>query len=107
MLVRLALDAQPMSTVATHLAPYVLAGFVAGMLYFGALRWMTWRLARPGGRAWGWLGLLQAIRIAALTALLLWAAHRGGGPLLALAVGVMSARLALVRRVRSALRLGR
>jgi len=99
-----------MSTVATHLAPYVLAGFVAGMLYFGALRWMTWRLAGPGGRAWGswgWLGLLQAIRIAGVTALLLWAARRGGGPLLALAAGVMSARLSLVQRVRSAMRLGR
>ncbi|HSB25930.1 MAG TPA: hypothetical protein VLE94_22745, partial [Burkholderiaceae bacterium] len=67
-----------MSSVATHLAPYALAGFVAGMLYFGALRWMTWRLVRPGGRAWGWLGLLQAIRIATVAALLLWAARRGG-----------------------------
>ena len=81
------------------LALHVTAGLAIGGLYFGSLWWSTHRFAL-GGPAGALLGGI-ALRFAVLGGTL-WVASRAGAlPLLATALGVLVARFAVMRRVRS------
>jgi F1F0 ATPase subunit 2 len=80
-------------------AVWALAGALAGAAYF----WAVWKTAGvlTGGRGRvGALGL-TLLRFALLAGFLIVAARNGAGPLLAAALGVLLARLAVVRRLGS------
>jgi len=77
---------------------WLIVGLAAGTAHFGLLRWNTALyltgagLARPLG--------IQAVRLAATTLLLAFAASHGVLPLLTATAGVLLARLVVVRLVR-------
>lgn len=108
MLVGLALDARimirppfdgwgPAGTLAL-LAACVVAGFVLGRFYFGALRTSTRWLTE--GRGAGRVAGLAVLRLATLTAGLLVIVQAGGLPLLAATAGILAARSRTIRAVR-------
>jgi hypothetical protein len=72
-------------------------GLLAGVLYFGLLRWNTMFYARPG-RLWTAVGL-QSARMAGLGGLLFATALHGALPLLLTALGIVCARPLVTRWV--------
>jgi len=74
---------------ALPLAGWFAGGIVAGLAHFRLLRWNA-RLFITGGTLWA-LGV-QALRLAALAGVLLFAAWHGAPPLLSTALGVITAR---------------
>mgnify|MGYP000658954515 CR=1 FL=1 len=81
------------------LAGLVGLGFLVGLLFFGALWWTTRRLIGGGGA----IRLLACHlgRFALLFGALVWAAGLGAWPLLAMAAGIIFARVATVRQLGS------
>lgn len=75
-------------------------GIIAGILYFGGLRWNV-RLFTEGGSVRTMI-LVMAGRFALLGGLLTLASLQGAMPLLTMALGVLVARFAVMRRVRVA-----
>jgi hypothetical protein len=80
-------------------AVWALAGGLAGAAYFWAV-WKTAGVLTGGGSRVGALGL-TFLRFALLAGFLIVAARSGAGPLLSAALGVLLARLAVVRRLGS------
>ncbi|MDR1968871.1 MAG: hypothetical protein LBQ32_09310 [Burkholderiaceae bacterium] len=72
----------------------LIAGFVAGLLYFHSLRWMTQAFVQ-GFQASAW-GLL-AVRVVAMAAFLIVAVRLGALPLLAALAGVLCGRFVVMR----------
>ena len=110
MLVRLEMDEERMSIPSFDTLPawaqllgliaHLGAGFVLGIFYFGSLWWSARRFAGHGG-------LLATIalmigRFAVMGGLLTLASLEGALPLLAMALGVLIARFAVMSRVREA-----
>lgn len=81
------------------IALWALVGALAGAAYFWAV-WKTAGFMAEGGSRVGALGF-TALRFALLAAFLIAAARSGAGPLLASALGILLARLAVVRRLGS------
>jgi F1F0 ATPase subunit 2 len=79
------------------LSVYLVAGIVAGIVYFGCLAWNV-RLFAEGGSVTTTI-VLMAGRIAVLGGLLVLASRQGALPLLMMALGVFIARFAIIRRV--------
>ena len=75
-------------------------GIIAGILYFGGLRWNV-RLFTEGGSVRTMI-LVMVGRFGLLGGLLILASLQGAMPLLTMAVGVFVARFAVMRRVRVA-----
>ncbi len=75
-------------------------GFLLGLLFFGALWWATRRLV--GGGSLLPVIACHLLRFALLGGALVWAARLGAWPLLAMAAGITLARMATLRRFRSA-----
>lgn len=81
-------------------AAYLAAGIVAGTCYFFCLWWNARRLAE---RRRGWLTiLLLPGRLVLLGFVLTLAARQGAMPLLLMALGVLTARFAVMRGLRAA-----
>jgi hypothetical protein len=76
-------------------AVWLLVGLAGGTAHFALLRWNT-RLYLTGGSVARPLGV-QALRLAATTVLLAFAAWHGAMPLLLAAIGVLLARLLVLR----------
>jgi F1F0 ATPase subunit 2 len=93
-------DELPAWAMLLSLAAHLAVGIMAGSLYFRALWWNTRRLA-SGGRATTAIALSIG-RFILLGGLLLLASREGALPLLILALGVLVARFAIMRRVREA-----
>lgn len=99
-----------MSVLAFHtLAPWAMAlslasnfaaGAAAGLLHVGTLWWNTRRFAQ-GGRATT-TAALMVVRFAVLGGMLLLASLEGAPPLLAMALGILAARMLAVHKFRMA-----
>lgn len=76
-------------------ALWLVAGLAGGTAHFMLLRWNT-RLYLTGGSLAHALGA-QVLRLATVTALLAFAAWHGAWPLMLAAVGVVLARLLVLR----------
>jgi hypothetical protein len=98
-LVGLALDARQVSAFVVNVFA-LLAGGLLGWWFFGSLRWLSARMVGGDGVRWGWLLLLQALRVALLGWAAFIAARQGAPALLAFMVGVLAARHGLVARAR-------
>jgi len=72
---------------------FALAGFVLGGASYAMLKLNT--VLYLGGGPWR-SAVLHIARLAILVAILVWAARRGAGPLLALAAGLVAARPVVV-----------
>jgi len=82
------------------IATYLAAGICLGLLYFGGLWWNAQLLAKPGS-----LPLAIAVmagRFAILGGALVFASLQGARPLLASALGILVARLLVMRKIRGA-----
>jgi hypothetical protein len=84
-----------MSVSPLDLVAAVAAGIALGTVYFSGVRWSA-RLLATGGRA-GFAVALMAGRFAPLTCVLTLASLHGAGPLLAMTLGVLLARAAMLR----------
>jgi F1F0 ATPase subunit 2 len=74
-------------------------GFLLGLVFFGALWWITHQLLSDGG-----VLLVLAChlgRFVLLGGALVWAARQGIWPLLAMACGITLARAVTLRQIRS------
>jgi F1F0 ATPase subunit 2 len=91
-------DSLPAWAMPLCLAAHLAVGIVLGVLYFRGLWWNVCHLTR-GGRATTTLALMVG-RFVLMGALALFASLEGALPLLALALGVLIARSAVMRRIR-------
>lgn len=82
------------------LGAYLVAGILAGILYFTCLWWNA-RLLAERGRTWMTI-LLVPGRVVILGGVLTLAAHEGALPLLLMSLGVCIARFAVMRGLRAA-----
>ena len=108
MLVRLEMDAKlvtfllfkdlPVWSMVLILSAHFTAGISLGVLYFRTVWWNA-RLFSLGGRVATSL-LLVLVRFALLASFLTLASLEGALPLLVLALGILSARVAILRAVR-------
>ncbi|ACE99608.1 hypothetical protein IP86_17205 [Rhodopseudomonas sp. AAP120] len=80
------------------LVAYLGAGIVLGMLYFRGLWWSVRRFS-DGGKLAATIALMIG-RFVVLGGLMTLASLQGALPLLVLALGVLAARAAILRRVR-------
>jgi F1F0 ATPase subunit 2 len=96
----LSYDDLPAWAMLLSLGAHFAAGIMVGVLYFRALWWNTRRFAL-GGRATTMIALTIG-RFALLGGLLILASRDGALPLLVMALGVLIARSAVMRRVREA-----
>lgn len=96
----LAFDTLPSWAMALSLTAHLLAGIATGTLHLRTLWWTTRRFAQ-GGRAMTTAALMAA-RFAVLGCVLLLASLEGALPLLAMALGIFTARVLMVRRLRMA-----
>ena len=78
----------------------LLAGICLGLLYFGGLWWNAHLLAEPGRMRMAIA--IMVTRFAVLAGALALAAMQGARPLLAMAAGILVARILVVHRVRAA-----
>ena len=99
-MVGLALDAARVSRLLPVLAAYFAAGILAGWVYFRSLWWTANRLGTDG-RITSAVAVI-GVRFAMLGGLLCAASLQGAAPLLAMALGVLLARFAVLRRFRVA-----
>lgn len=77
---------------------WLVGGVLLGLFYFALIRRSAALILAPDGGPWLALGLGLA-RMGGLAAVLGLAAMQGAGPLLAVAIGVMAGRLAVMRGV--------
>jgi hypothetical protein len=84
-----------MDAPAMSMALWMLIGLTAGAAHFALLRWNATLYAAAGGIARGLTA--QALRMAVMTALLALAAWHGALPLLSATIGVLFARLLVLR----------
>jgi F1F0 ATPase subunit 2 len=96
----LSFDHLPAWGIALGIPAHFAAGGVVGIFYFRALWWNA-RQITDGGRATTTVGLMVG-RFALLGVLLTLASLEGALPLLLVALGVLIARSAVMRRVREA-----
>lgn len=75
-------------------------GLLVGLWHFGSLRWLSQRLVSTSRPQWGIALAVQLLRIAVLVGACWWAVQFGAWPLLALALGMVVARIWLLRQVR-------
>ena len=75
-------------------------GLLLGLWHFGSLHWLSQRLVGVEGPRWRSMLLVQLLRIAVLVGACWWAVRFGALPLLALALGMVVARVLLLRKVR-------
>ena len=78
----------------------LLAGICLGLLYFSGLWWNAQLLAEPGRMRMAIA--IMATRFALLSGALALAAVQGARPLLAMAAGILVARVLVMHRVRAA-----
>jgi F1F0 ATPase subunit 2 len=107
MLVRLEMDEECMTFLSfgalsawimlISLPAHLAAGVVLGVLYFRSLWWNACRFT-GGGRAMATIALMIG-RFALLVSLLMLASLEGALPVLMIALGVLIARSAVMRRV--------
>ncbi len=90
-------DSLPAWAMVLSLAVHLAAGIGLGVLYFRSL-WWNIRLFTLGGRATTAIALIIG-RLALLGGLLTLASLEGALPLLGMALGVLVARFAVMRRV--------
>ncbi len=93
-------DNLPPWAMAVSLGAHLAAGIGLGIVYFGAVWWNA-RLFAAGGRATTAIALVIG-RFLLLGAVLALASLEGALPLLVMALGVLTARFAVMRRVREA-----
>jgi F1F0 ATPase subunit 2 len=77
-------------------------GLLVGLWHFGSLQWLSRRLLSSSRPNWRILIALQLLRIAVLVLTCWWAVSHGAWPLLAMALGILAARVVLLRQVRHA-----
>ncbi|AOW14964.1 ATP synthase subunit I [Hydrogenophaga crassostreae] len=77
-------------------------GLLVGLWHFGSLRWLSQRLVSTPRPRWGIALAVQLLRIAVLVGACWWAVRFGAWPLLALALGMVAARVVLLRQARRA-----
>lgn len=88
-----------MNTATT--AAFAITGLLAGLAFFGSLRWLATRLVHGGrGAGWGRLAAVQGLRLLLMAAVLVAASRQGAAALLACAAGVLAARAWLLARAR-------
>lgn len=75
-------------------------GLLVGLWHFGSLQWLSQRLLSAKGPDWRIVLPVQLLRIAVLVAACWWAVRFGAWPLLTLALGILAARVVLIRRAR-------
>lgn len=75
-------------------------GLLVGLWHFGSLHWLSQRLVSEAGPNWRVMLPVQLLRIAVLVLACGWAVRHGAWPLLALALGIVVARVALLRQLR-------
>jgi F1F0 ATPase subunit 2 len=92
-------DSLPSSAALLGLAAHLALGIVLGVVHFGGLWWNTRRLA-AGDRVLTTV-LLMIGRFVLLAGLLTLVSREGASPLLAMALGVMVGRFAVMHRVRA------
>jgi hypothetical protein len=78
------------------LALWLAGGVVLGLAYFALIRRSAALIVSPRGGPWLALGL-GLVRMGGLAAMLLLAVLQGAGPLLAMALGVLAGRVAVMR----------
>ncbi len=98
----LSLDPLPAPAVSFGLAIHLAAGTLLGILYFRSLWWTVRRFA-AGGRALTAVAWMIG-RTVLLCCLLTLASLEGALPLLMMALGMLLARSAIMRRVRETAR---
>ena len=72
-------------------------GVLLGLWHFASLRWLTARLVDQAGPQWRRLAAVHLMRIAVLVAACWWAVGHGAWALIALTVGMMLARVLLLK----------
>lgn len=77
-------------------------GLLVGLWHFGSLQWLSQRLISASGPHWRMVLPVQLLRIAVLVLACGWAVRHGAWPLLALATGIVVARVVLLKRARRA-----
>lgn len=85
---------------AVSLFLFAALGLLLGLWHFGSLRWLSQRLVSAEGPRWRTMATVQLLRIAVLVGACWWAVRFGALPLLALALGMVMARVLLLRKVR-------
>jgi F1F0 ATPase subunit 2 len=95
-------DSLPAWAMPLCLAAHLAVGIVLGVPYFRGLWWNVCHFTR-GGRATTALALMVG-RFVLMGALALFASLEGALPMLALALGVLIARSAVMRRIRETAR---
>ena len=93
-------DGLPVWAMLLSLGAHLAAGVMLGVLYFRALWWNTRRFAL-GGRVTTTIALMIG-RLGLLGGVLTLASLEGALPLLVMALGILIARSAVMRRVREA-----
>ncbi|MGY2736574.1 N-ATPase subunit AtpR [Sphingomonas sp. UYP23] len=81
------------------LALWLVAGILAGIVYFMSIWWSAQRFANDGGLAT--TIAVALLRLATLGGLLVLASFQGAGPLLAMALGIVLARFGVMLRLRA------
>lgn len=77
---------------------FLVPGLLLGFWHFGSLRWLSRRWIEAGSTRWLSLLGLQLVRLGVLGAAFFWTVRQGAPALLALALGVLIARVIVVRR---------
>ena len=85
---------------AVSLFLFAALGLLVGLWHFGSLHWLSQRLVSAEGPRWRSMLLVQLLRIAVLVGACWWAVRFGALPLLALALGMVVARVLLLKKVR-------
>lgn len=86
---------------ALTLTMWLVAGLITGTAYFAGIWWSA-RQFGDGGHVITTIAL-SLLRLVLLGGVLALASFQGAGPLLAMALGVMLGRFAVMRRMREAL----
>lgn len=86
-----------MNVTIIDLGAHLAAGIGLGVLYFGSLWWNALLFARGGGLSATFA--LMGVRFALLGGALMLVSLEGAGPLLVTALGILVARVAVMRRV--------
>lgn len=85
---------------AVSLFLFAALGLLVGLWHFGSLHWLSQRLVSAEGPRWRTMVTVQLLRIVVLVGACWWAVRFGALPLLALALGMVVARVLLLRKVR-------
>jgi F1F0 ATPase subunit 2 len=72
-------------------------GLLLGLWHFASLRWISQRLVDEAGPHWRQLAAVHLLRIVVLVAACWWAVDHGAWALIALTVGMLVARVLLVK----------